>query len=461
MFGAIDYDKAATNMRRTTIKSIRLQGFKSFDDTGDVALAPLTIIFGRNNVGKSSLLQSLLLLRQTIDSPDAEGRLTLSGNLFDGGAYADLVHMHKASRNIRFSFHVERHGLDYLIENEYSSDEPRPPRLAAQKISLHGKELVSVKRGKGQGGPYQLFVLGKRQKLARGNVINYSLSARSLSLGLASPILRRSNIKSDRANDALFRAILALREFEIFLRQMRAIGPFRQHPLRRYEYSGLARTNVEIHGSNVIDALIHDSLRRGKLQGELVSAVNQWLAVVGHVRLMPVRRISHSAKLYELRVRDRDSGRWANISDIGSGIAQALPVLVEGLRTEKGGLYIVQEPEIHLHPDAQLGMADFLIGLAAKDRMVMVETHSENFLLRLRRRLLDKRSGIKKEDVKILVVDKARKGSSTVTPVSLDDLAQLIHWPAGFMEEATRERIELMKAMGKNIATKRRRQRKK
>jgi len=168
-------------------------------------------------------------------------------------------------------------------------------------------------------------------------------------------------------------------------------------------------------------------MRRGKLRGTLLRPINRWLARVGRVRLLPLRRISPTARLYELRMRDLDSGRWANFADVGFGIGQALPVLVEGLRTPPAGVFIVQEPEIHLHPDAQLAMADYLVELARSGRNVIVETHSEAVLLRIRGAAIKSGSSrtalrLSPEDIAIVHVSGRTTGASAVSSLSVDQL---------------------------------------
>jgi len=155
-----------------------------------------------------------------------------------------------------------------------------------------------------------------------------------------------------------------------------------------------------------------------------------------------------AGKLFELELRDTESGRFANFADVGFGIGQALPVLVEGLRTPEGGTFIVQEPEINLHPDAQLAMADFLIELSQSGRQVIVETHSEHVLLRIRRRLLsDTKKGLSQEHVSMIYIGTNANGAGRALPLKLDELAQIENWPAGFFQEATSERMALLAAM--------------
>jgi predicted ATPase len=115
--------------------------------------------------------------------------------------------------------------------------------------------------------------------------------------------------------------------------------------------------------------------------------------------------------------------------------------MIEGLRTQRGGTFIVQEPESHLHPDAQLAIADFLIYLAQHGRSIIAETHSELILLRIRRRYLETRNARRRvPDVRVLVVGDAAK----VRQLEIDDLGRVRNWPAGFLEDATEERLALL-----------------
>jgi predicted ATPase len=236
---------------------------------------------------------------------------------------------------------------------------------------------------------------------------------------------------------------------------MRAVGAFRHRPERSYEFQGHGPSNLfGLQDSNVVDALIEASTGRGK-RNLLLSNVNRWLKKVGRVRLMRLTPSSKSRRIFELRLKDIGSGRWANFADVGFGIGQALPVLVEGLRTPKGGLFLVQEPEIHLHPDAQLAMADFLIDLARSGVCVVAETHSEHILLRARHAILESaingrtRHRLTPQMVSIIHVESDDEGGSHARNLPLNELAQVKNWPKDFMEEATEERMALLGSMAK------------
>lgn len=450
------------------LTNIRLQNFKCFADSGNIPLAPLTVIFGRNNSGKSSILQSLLLLRQSLDSPEYGPRFNLRGPLYPAGTYSDIVHQHRSKEHIVISLGVLQAkrgsrtgpGLEFerpssqvsAIDIECCSDEPRSPRLSRLAVKCGDGDPLEIRRGRGKGGPYELAIGGKTQ----GGEKAASFRLLADFLPVVGPEPQRRGRPSTNREKTRVAVDAALTEFRGILSGMRAVGAFRRQPERRYEYQGRVSGMMDATGEHVVDALIEDATRRSG-RGELLYSVNQWLKAVGRVRLMPLRGISKKARIFELRLRDTDSGRWANYADVGFGIGQALPVIVEGLRTPQGGTFLVQEPEIHLHPDAQLAMADFLISLARSGRRVIAETHSEHILLRIRRAVAGgrkrrrSRGQLTTEDVSIIYVDKEPDGASRARRLDMDELGQIRKWPAGFMEEATEERMALMKQMAGRV----------
>jgi AAA ATPase domain len=435
------------------ITSLRLKNFKCFADSGVIPLSPLTVIFGRNNVGKSSILQGLMALRQTYDSAEYEARLNLRGPLFRGGTYADVVHDHKARAKLAIEVGVTREDdRTASLAFEYSSDEPRPPRLSSFRLSAPSHAPIRISRGQGAGGPFEMYIGGTRMGGTKSANFSFPVHGLLPVIGEEPPRVGRP---SERRASSREHARSTFGYVEQCLESMRVMGAFRRAPERRYDYGGYIRESLDIEGRTVVDALIDDATRRGKSKGELFSQVNKWLGEVGRVALLPIHPLAPDTRVYELRLRDLRSGRWANFADLGSGIGQAFPVIVEGLRTPPGGMFLVQEPEIHLHPDAQLAMADFLIALVNSGRRVIAETHSEALLLRIRRRIVEathRRAELGHEDLSVLIVEQAERGPSRVRHVSIDDLGQLTGWPSGFYEDTTKERLELMTSMARDEA---------
>ncbi|MEK6644166.1 MAG: DUF3696 domain-containing protein [Planctomycetota bacterium] len=436
------------------IRSLRLKNFKCFEDSGEVPLKPLTLVFGRNNTGKSTLLHGLLVLRQSLESSSG-ARLNLRGPLYDAGTFGDVVHMHQRQRPLEFILTLDTPGdsnSPVELTFEFRSDEPQPPRLSRLEYRRRPGHSLVISRGQGRSGPYQMSI--GSESLGNETKANFRAGA-----GPFLPLIGDEPPKRGRPNGQRERiragARSALKTLALDLSSMRAVSAFRQQPHRTYEFGGRALPGViDSAGQNVVDALIDDSTKRGR-KGVLLSSVNSWLKKVGRVRLMKLIPSSKSRRIYEVRVKDTDSGRWANFADVGFGIGQALPVLVEGLRTNPGGIFLAQEPEIHLHPDAQLAMADFLIDLARNKRTVIAETHSENVLLRIQRSIVasvsDRRgsSRINPDEISIVFVDKAGGGASTTKTLSMNEIGNISNWPKRFMEEASQERLEILRGMSK------------
>jgi predicted ATPase len=239
----------------------------------------------------------------------------------------------------------------------------------------------------------------------------------------------------------------SLVEIQELLETMRAVGAFREAPVRRYEYEGRVPDGPDPSGKSMAQVLIADDRRRGRKRGEVLRLINRWLRDIGRVSI-EIKTVAKEVRLYEIRTRDTRSRQWANLADVGFGVGQALPVLVEGVRTPLHSLYLVQEPEIHLHTDAQLAMADFLVDLSKKRRQVIVETHSEAILLGVRRRIVEGR--LKPTDVSFVVVEKEKHGPSKIRLLKADELGQIEGWPKDFLG-ATGQGLSLSIALASSL----------
>jgi predicted ATPase len=431
------------------LRHLVLGNLKCFGVPQQVPLAGLTLVFGQNNSGKSTILQSLLLLSQSLESPGFSAALNLSGPLYPAGTYGDVIHGHDLDLDLELQLGIESAGnAPSTIDLGFCCDDPRPPRMCLFRVAGRG-HCIAVTRGRGYGGPYVLQVDADR--LGGEDDANFSFRAGSFLPILGDELRRRGRPNKGRV-EARSWGNEVIESLASLLGGMRALGPFRRAPERRYESSGGAREAIDVLGRDFVDALVRERVeatRKRKKVTTLLDGVNRWLVPLARVRV-ELDTVYGSQHVWELRLRD-DRGRWTNLADAGFGIGQALPVLVEGLRTPAGGVFLVQEPEIHLHPDAQLVMADFLVFLARSGRQVIAETHSEHILLRVRHRLLDSRElPLAPEDLSLLHVawDK-RLGSSQVTALPVDALGQVANWPRGFLDEANEERLALLEAMAK------------
>jgi predicted ATPase len=194
----------------------------------------------------------------------------------------------------------------------------------------------------------------------------------------------------------------------------------------------------------------------------LHSALSFWIRHLKLADSLDVKDIAKRLNLFEVDITGAGRGTTANLADVGFGVSQVLPVLIQGLLTRSGGIYLVQQPEIHLHPDAQAGLADFFIYLASYGVITVVETHSEYLLLRLRRRLaegtrpLAAGSSVERRDVPPLatgdvavLLTGSDDGEAEVKQLEIGNSFQFENLPANFMSQALDDRVALLNAIGK------------
>ena len=487
---------------------IRLENFRLFRDSGWFKLAPLTCLVGRNSSGKSSVLSAILLLKQSVEQGtmgSAFMPLTLSGPFCDLGNYGDVVHNHDESSEIvlslsmnlsdlaeeafvhpvpfvdlaiprqagfyRFGGYYGAPSSDTKLPKEgtiearltFSADEPFGPSLSRLEIEVTKVGNASFVR----------TTSGERRQHWR--VYTATLPPRALHLYQRSffPVVAiregsylRSSPKAKRRIRVLAAASHGLFRFlNQALSRCDVIGPFRTPPERRYPFGGFSASRGGPNGEQAINLLITEALLKPHETRPLHNAVSFWINHLKLAESLEIKDIAKRLNLFEVDVSGAGHGTRANLADVGFGVSQVLPVLVQGLMMRAGGIYLVQQPEIHLHPDAQAGLADFFIYLASYGVTTVVETHSEYLLLRLRRRLAEgikpvsaglaiERSGLvplTKEDVAVLYTGLNHQGAA-VTQLEIGESFQFDNLPPGFMSQALDDRVALLQAVGKHDA---------
>jgi predicted ATPase len=173
--------------------------------------------------------------------------------------------------------------------------------------------------------------------------------------------------------------------------------------------------------------------------------MNRWLGQeLAFVKGFDLIEIDPHRELFAIRGIDSKTGAPVNLADTGYGVAQVLPVLLQLYFSRPGQLVIIEEPELHLNPAAQRVLFDLVSEFAAQGRQIIVETHSEHFLLRLRRRSIEQPD--LRQIIRLYYVDRV-EGQSVLRelPITID--GRLDNWPEGFLNEAFEESVEIMKQL--------------
>jgi hypothetical protein len=227
-----------------------------------------------------------------------------------------------------------------------------------------------------------------------------------------------------------------------FLSNCVHLGPIRHHPERNFFFGGIISSYVGITGEYANEILVGDP--------ELVEKVNIQLSRLHlgyQVRITPLESASANVKVSTIRLVT-DAGIDLAITDVGYGISQILPIIVQSVMA-KGKSILIEQPELHLHPAQQAELGDMFIqsALDAGKNTFLIETHSEHLLLRVMRRMRETKNRMLPEgvppvtpnDVCLLFVE-PYGSQSIVREMPLNDNGELMKaWPGGFFEEGLRE----------------------
>ncbi len=232
-------------------------------------------------------------------------------------------------------------------------------------------------------------------------------------------------------------------KFSDTLKNLLYLGPLRSQPERYYTFSGDTTDYVGQSGEYLSSLLFEDQ--------ELVEQINSDLERLGVKYQVKLDKLQYEDKspsnVFSLRLVDTETKTDASLRDVGFGISQVLPIVVQSRLSEKKTL-LIEQPEIHLHPAHQAELGDLFIR-SAKERgnTLLLETHSEHLLLRIMRRMRETSTGklsegaiaVRPEDVMVLFVE-SDGSQSVVREMPLDERGELVKaWPGGFFEEGLRE----------------------
>lgn len=421
------------------IKHLQLKNFKAWRDSGVVRLAPVTMLLGSNSSGKSTLLQSLLLLQQTAAAPDRTVQLNLGGDeahdLVNLGSF-DAVLAHGASpRQFEIVLEFERPEGERVRQGRFACSYGKAAHGAvvvqALSLSTVARQFRAVRR---ERGAYAVWVDGEHQPRGKGPQLTPERS-------IAFPAEAIALLGTDGAH--LQDLSLALRrELETIV----YLGPLRQRPARDHAWNQGGPGSVGADGQRAIDALLADALHPGAGQATVLRSVSGWLQRMGLAERIEVRQLGRSSR-YELRVHK--DGVAANLRDVGVGVAQVLPVLTVAYCAPPGSTVLLEEPEIHLHPQAQAVLAE-LFAEVSQQRQVqfVVETHSEHLFRRMQTLLARRQTTT--AQCQMLFVE--RLGAHAVlVPLDVDEFGSVRNWPPRFFGDAMGEAREQARARAQRM----------
>lgn len=367
------------------VKWLAVRNFKSVAEEQRLEIGPLTIIAGANSSGKSTLLQPLLLIKQTIESPFDPGPLNLAGPNVSIASGADIVSKVPGANHSEIGF---KFGFSHDEEVDLVFSHSKSEGVKLESMSTKGSgSAVTLKAGMKTNESVESFrrLYPERffPRLSSKNVEVSTEVRRERCFFVVQITVREKGGRPfylPGLGDTTTRYSEAVAHVS---RRLLHLPGWRGNPERTYNTSAVGKTFpglFQLYLATLIKQWQDE--KSGKLR-----KLNDWLRLLGLTWKVEARSINETQ--IELKVgrlsKPRVGGAkdLVSIADVGFGVSQALPITVGLLAAEKGDVVYIEEPEIHLHPRAQERLADILVDAVSMGVRVVAETHSAILLKKL------------------------------------------------------------------------------
>lgn len=423
------------------ITKIAVSGFKSLAEECTIGIRPLTILAGANSSGKSSIMQPLLMLKQTLEATYDPGPLLLEGP------------------NVQFTSAAQF--LSKLVGAERSNH---------FQIRIETNESISVKTTfrKGQNGIELVEMTTKRK-----SEVNQPSDLTSTPFTLYSDMLAK-DIKSLADRDLIFKDLVkgfdAVRRSRCFLRLESQDGRMsfdvthhlnfyifniihlpilRGNPERTYK---LTSTGPQYPGTfeNYVASIIHEWQETGDEHLKTLANALRALGLTDQVSSKKIDDIGIKIKVGRLPHHGTGETDMVSIADVGFGVSQVLPVLVALIVAEPGRLVYLEQPEMHLHPRAQVALAQVLADAGQRGVLVVAETHSSLLLLAVQTLVAE--GDLSPELVKLHWFRRGENGATKIDTADLDEAGAYGDWPEDFDDVDLKAQSRYIKAAQSRLA---------
>jgi len=433
--------KSVKNANRANyLQKLTIAGYKSIVKPTMIEFGALTVLAGVNSGGKSSLIQPLLLLKQTIEATHDPGPLKIDGPNVRFSELQQFFSMPSVLRPRSLSFNL---GFLRRAESFEFKASGRTLNLSNNTISIDGKTITL------SGGTIAFEQL---VQLAPPSVQSYAdedlgPEYKALQFQIAqSRFIFSPKIDASKKKQFWHLGIVEWRRLfshidfydtrmtSDWVRNLTHVPGLRGVPARGYAVSGVGDSfpgRFEDYTASVIKRWQDDGDARVGAVGAALEALGlTWKVSAENIDAATVDiKIGRLPKSAQGGAKD-----LVSIADVGFGVSQVMPVVVALFAAQPGQAVYIEQPEIHLHPRAQMALAGLLVDAANRDVQVIVETHSALLLTSLQTLIAQQK--IAAADVKLHWVSRDASGSSVVTTAELDADGAYGDWPVDFDETA-------------------------
>jgi hypothetical protein len=421
-------------MAESEIK-VLVEQVRSFAVRQEIPIRPLTLLVGENSSGKTTFLAVASVV---FDSDRFPGRPGFNEPPFNLGTFETIA-----------TYKGGKYGRDESFSMGYSVGEVGKASnrsVEATYARASGKLVLRRFTGKSNLGSFEI----NNGEILSGSIAistpgqapvrhefrweestrisdQLSLSGGIFSIAIMSLSKQRAARFDQHEVDRLFRLF---RSMESPFRSIYSFAPIRTRPKRTYDELTNEYSPEGDHTPKLLAHVLAEETRDG-VSGRVREALTKFGKESGLFKDVEVKRLGKGAD-DPFQVQVALGGPRVNLMDVGYGVSQALPVIVQSVIRREKGLLLIQQPEVHLHPRAQAALGTFFAELVAAGRdTLLIETHSDYLVDRVRQAVA--KGTISPEQVMILFFDHP-KVETTVYPITLDRLGNVEGAPPQYRE---------------------------
>lgn len=451
------------------LMQVKLENFRAFRETSSIDIRPINILVGENSSGKTSFSAALKFI---YDIFGGETPASFNSDPFFLGSFRDITHLRggRAGRAKNFSFMVTlpvrtenmRPVVADLFGSQHDSKREREISLKLVFFELKAQAALSHIEVFYAGGVLNVEFQKSSVVISdeRGETINTRMPLRMtgrpfFDLSYLANILRdvRFFEKRRREQQPLpAPEVIARKEeivnrvehiAEVIVRSMRelsvltvATAPVRTEPQRVYQ---VTEREGQRTGNQAAYDLAQLKAFETKEWIEIKKGLEEFGNSTGLFRQINVRHLSAN-KDGPFQIELKVGSQTSNIIDVGYGVSQALPLVFDLLRSKHKSVFFIQQPEIHLHPKAQVEIASLICEIAKKgNHTVFIETHSDFIIDRIRADVRDKEF-LSEKDVALLFF-KREDLESSISQIGINKQGELHPIPDKYREFFLREKM--------------------
>lgn len=421
------------------LTQISIKGYKSIAKKCSIDICPITIIGGANSSGKSSIMQPLLLMKQTLDSFSDPGVLKINGPHVYFTNMDQLFSHVKEVKTKQSSFEVEMKIGDFLIKNIFMLGAKDKLKLQATCFSGPNQEYKLTPRMKKE----KIFKTLPR-KLVDSLQKTYGRNFKvKVVLDRCFYGIEFSSIEDDKMSLPSFPVGEYLR-FAHLVSQIIHLPALRGNPERSYPTAVLPQWDAP----GIFSDYVAGTIKKWQDdKDEKLKFLIDNLREIGLVDRIVVEEINDTEVMLKVGRLWGKTGKedLVNIADVGFGISQILPIAVALVAARSGQLVYIEQPEIHLHPKAQYKLAHLFVEAVQRDVRMVIETHSNILILALQTMMAKKK--LKPEDVALHWFERDAKGVTSVKKGSMDQSGSYDDWPEDFCDTELEAENEFLNAV--------------